>query len=233
MNKVPGLRWRVIGLIGAATVINYIDRSTLAVMWPGIAKDLGLTKHDYATILSVFMVAYGLSQSLSGRLYDRIGTRAGFVVSIAVWSVAEACHGLARGLFSFGIFRGLLGFGEAGNWPGATKGVAEWFPIQERALAQGIFNAGASLGAIISPPLVALLYVEWGWKTAFAGVGAIGLLWIFPWCWVNRALPREHPQITAEELEHIVAASRWRARRRPRSGRSDCGRCWPIARAGR
>src|SRR5512140_1955782 len=109
MKKVNGLRWWVIILIGVATIINYIDRSSLAVMWPGISKDLSLSKDEYAAILSFFMIAYAVGQSLSGRLLDVVGTRIGFVISIVTWSVACAFHGLARSLFSFGIFRALLG----------------------------------------------------------------------------------------------------------------------------
>jgi ACS family hexuronate transporter-like MFS transporter len=174
-------RWGIIGLVAAATVVNYIDRGTVAVMWPGIARDLSLTKTEYAAIVSCFMVAYGISQTLSGRLYDRIGTRLGFIVSVAVWSVSEAAHALVGGLAGFGAVRALLGLGEAGNWPGATKAVAEWFPADERALGQGWFNAGAALGAIISAPLIALLYAALGWRLTFAVVGLAGLLWIVPW----------------------------------------------------
>ena len=208
MKKIKGLRWWIITLVGIATIINYIDRSSLAVMWPGISKDLGLTKEEYAAIISFFMIAYGASQTLSGKLYDWIGTRVGFVISILIWSVSEALHGLARGLGSFGLFRATLGLGEAGNWPGATKAIAEWFPIKERALGQGIFNAGASIGSVISPPLIAILYLAFGWKMTFVVIGAIGLLWIVPWLIINKALPAKHPQLAEEELDYILAGQK-------------------------
>ena len=160
--RLDGLRWWIIGLIAIATIINYIDRNALAVMWPGISSDLGLDKEQYALVVSFFMVAYGISQSISGRLFDRVGTRIGFVLSITLWSVAAGLHALARGLGSFMLFRGLLGLGEAGNWPGAVKSNAEWFPVRERAFAQGLFNAGASLGAVISAPLIAYFYEDTG-----------------------------------------------------------------------
>ncbi len=147
MKKVRGLRWWIIGLIGLATIINYIDRNALAVMWPDISRDVNLTKDEYAAIISAFMIAYAVGQGLSGRLFDWVGTRIGFVFTIALWSVSCALHGLARSLATFSTFRALLGLSEAGNWPGATKSNAEWFPVEERAFAQGIFNAGASLGA--------------------------------------------------------------------------------------
>ncbi len=204
MKKVKGLRWWIITLVGIATIINYIDRSSLAVMWPGISRDLGLTKEEYAAIISFFMVAYGISQSLSGKLYDWVGTRVGFVISIIIWSISEALHGVAQGLGSFGFFRAALGFGEAGNWPGATKAIAEWFPIKERALGQGIFNAGAAIGAVISPPLIAILYLAIGWKLTFVVIGALGILWIVPWLIVNKALPADHPGLSKEELDYII-----------------------------
>ncbi len=203
--KVKGLRWWIIGLICLATVINYIDRSALSIMWPSISEDLGMSKNDYALILNIFMIAYAVGQSVSGRMFDKIGTRLGFIVSISVWGVATMLHALARGLFSFSAFRVLLGLGEAGNWPGAVKSNAEWFPVKERAMAQGIFNAGAALGSVVAPPLIALLWVAFGWEVTFMVVGAIGLLWVLPWVLVNKAKPNEHPWITEEEKKYILA----------------------------
>jgi ACS family hexuronate transporter-like MFS transporter len=203
-KTVRGLRWWIIGLIGVATVINYIDRTSLAVMWPDISKDVGLTKDQYATIVSAFMIAYALGQALSGRLFDKVGTRIGFLLSISAWSLACGLHSIARSITSFMSFRALLGLSEAGNWPGATKACAQWFPAKERALAQGIFNAGASFGAVISAPLIATLYVLLGWKATFVVVAALGLLWIVPWLFVNRSEPENHPWITEEERQHIL-----------------------------
>lgn len=196
------------GLVSLATVINYIDRNALGIMWPEIYKDIGLAeseaKHAYATISTVFLIAYAISKGLSGRLFDVIGTRIGFVFSIALWSVSAALHALARGPFGFSLFRGLLGLGEAGNWPGATKANAEWFPIKERALAQGIFNSGASVGAIISAPLVAIVFGWVGWKMTFVLIGLLGLIWIIPWLFINRANPDKHPLLTEEEKDYIL-----------------------------
>ena len=201
------IRWLIIGLIAVATVINYIDRTSLAVMWPAIAKDAHLTKDQYATIISAFMVLYAFGQAVSGRIFDKVGTRIGFVLSVTVWSLACAGHGLARNLAELLGARGLLGVSEAGNWPGATKAVAEWFPRQERALAQGIFNAGASLGAVISAPVIALLFGHFGWRATFAVVGALGLLWLIPWLVVARKTPDQHPWVSPEEREHILGGS--------------------------
>jgi ACS family hexuronate transporter-like MFS transporter len=205
---MKGLRWLVIALVGFATIINYIDRSALAVMWPGIAADLGMDKQDYANIITVFLVGYAIGQSLFGKLFDALGTRVGFLLSIVVWSASIALHGAARSALSFGLFRALLGVGEAGNWPGATKAIAEWFPVRERALGQGIFGAGASVGAIIAPPLVAFLYAWAGWKSTFILIGVLGFLWIAPWLIVYRAGPDAHPWISREERDHILLGQR-------------------------
>ena len=138
--KLKGLRWWIIGLIALATVINYIDRSTLAIMWPSISSDLGMTKSDYALILNVFMLAYAIGQLVTGKLFDKVGTRIGYVIAIFLWGISSFMHAFARGILSFSFFRVTLGLGEAGNWPGAVKSNAEWFPIKERAIAQGLFS---------------------------------------------------------------------------------------------
>jgi ACS family hexuronate transporter-like MFS transporter len=205
---MKGLRWLVIALVATATIINYIDRSALAVMWPGIAAELGMDKRDYANIITVFLVGYAIGQSLFGKLFDALGTRIGFLLSIVVWSASIGLHFAARSAMSFALFRALLGVGEAGNWPGATKAIAEWFPVRERALGQGIFGAGASLGSIIAPPLVAFLYAWAGWKSTFILIGALGLLWIVPWMIVYRAGPDTHPWIGAVERDYILSGQR-------------------------
>ncbi|WP_111979846.1 MFS transporter [Algibacillus agarilyticus] len=202
--KMKNLRWLIITLVAFATIINYIDRTALSVMWPGIAEDLGMDSHDYANIMSVFLIAYAIGQAVFGRVFDAIGTRIGFVLSIVVWSASIALHAVASSVTSFSIFRVLLGFGEAGNWPGATKANAEWFPVKERALAQGIFGAGASMGSIIAPPLIAFLYAYFGWQATFMLVAGLGFIWIVPWLIVYKCGPETHPWITEEEREYIL-----------------------------
>ncbi|QJD91837.1 MFS transporter [Duganella dendranthematis] len=204
MKTIKGLRWLVITLVAIATIINYIDRSALAVMWPGIAADLGMDKRDYANIITVFLIGYAVGQSLFGKLFDALGTRIGFLLSIVVWSGAIALHFVARSALSFSLFRIMLGVGEAGNWPGATKAIAEWFPVRERALGQGIFGAGASLGSVIAPPLVAFLYAYVGWKTTFILIGGLGFIWIVPWLIVYKSGPGTHPWISEEERQYIL-----------------------------
>ena len=182
--KIKGLRWWVIALIAIATIINYIDRQSLGVLWPEIAADLypNLTdferKEIYALISVIFVFSYAFGQAIFGKIFDWVGTRFGFALSIGVWSVATALHALARGVLSFAIFRSILGIAEAGNWPGAAKGNAEWFPSKERAFAQGLFNSGAAIGGIISIPLIAFLTIHFSWQTIFILVGLTGLLWL-------------------------------------------------------
>ena len=207
--KRKGLRWVIVTLVAIATVINYIDRGALGFLWPAISEDLGLTKTDYAIILNVFTFAYAFGQTLFGKIFDWIGTRLGFILSIAVWSLATMLHAIATGLMSFAIFRGLLGVSEAGNWPGATKANAEWFPIKERALAQGIFNSGAAIGGIFSAPIVAYLYVFLdSWQATFITIGALGFLWLIPWLIVYKSGPGKHPWISAAERDYILTGQR-------------------------
>lgn len=203
--KLKGLRWWIITLICIATVINYIDRTAFGVMWPEMGKDLGMDEADYAVMLNVFMITYALGKFLSGKLYDKIGTRLGFIFSITLWSAAAVLHSFARGLVSLSIVRAMLGLGEAGNWPGAVKSNGEWHPIKERAIAQGIFNAGASLGSVIAPALIAFLYAQFGWRTTFIILGFVGFAWILPWLLINKSKPAKHPWITEEEKTLILA----------------------------
>jgi ACS family hexuronate transporter-like MFS transporter len=202
--KVKGLRWWIIILIFIATVINYIDRTAFALLWPQMGEDLGMDNSDYALMLNVFMITYAASKFLSGRLYDQIGTRVGFVVSIVVWSAAAAFHALAKGVATLSIVRGLLGLGEAGLWPGAVKSNGEWFPVKQRALAQGIFNSGASIGNVIAPVVIVYLYSQFGWKSTYIILGVLGLLWVIPWLIINKSKPKDHPWITEEERNMLL-----------------------------
>jgi ACS family hexuronate transporter-like MFS transporter len=202
--RLRGLRWLVIGLVFLATVINYVDRQTVSVLKTSIAHDLGLTNAQYAWIQNCFLVLYGISQMVSGRLYDRIGTRLGFAFSIVVWSAAAIAHFFARTVWSFAFWRGVLGFGEAGNWPGAAKAVGEWFPVRERALGMGIFNTGAAVGGALSPPIIAWLASVYGWRATFVVTGVLGFAWLALWLLVYR-LPDVHPWITEAERAFIQA----------------------------
>lgn len=206
--KVKGLRWYIIGLIGLATIINYIDRSAINIMWPYIYKEFGIadtdSKNALALITNIFLVAYAFGQTLTGKMMDAIGTRLGMVISIVGWSISIGLHSIARSLASFSIFRAMLGVSEAGNWPGATKSNAEWFPARERAIAQGIFGASASMGSVIALPVIAWSYAMTGWQMTFLGIAFLGILWIIPWLFINKNTPDKHPWITKEEQEHIL-----------------------------
>lgn len=212
--KLNGLRWWVIALIALATVINYIDRQALSVLWPDIVEELFPDesalerKQIYANISIVFVFAYAFGQAIFGKIFDWVGTRLGFVLSIGVWSLATIAHAFAQGLLTFSLFRAILGIAEAGNWPGAAKGNAEWFPTKERALAQGIFNSGAAIGGIMAIPLIAFLTVYFSWQMLFVVVGAVGLLWLIPWLILVKAPPGAHPWITDEEREYILTGQR-------------------------
>lgn len=206
--KLSGLRWWIIGLIGFATIINYIDRSAINILWPYIYKEFGIAEADnkqaLAIITTFFMIAYAVGQTVTGKMMDAIGTRLGMVVSIIGWSISIALHAVARSLTSFNIFRAMLGLSEAGNWPGATKSNAEWFPPKERAIAQGIFGASASLGSVVALPVIVAISLAYGWRVTFLGIAVLGFLWIIPWLLINKSTPDKHPWITDEEKKWIL-----------------------------
>jgi len=212
--KIKNLRWWVIALVALATVINYIDRQALSVLWPFMGSEIypdynaEQLKNVLGIVSTVFLFSYAIGQALFGKIFDWIGTRLGFVLSIAVWSIATALHAFAQGILTFSAFRALLGVSEAGNWPGAAKANAEWFPSNERALAQGIFNSGAAIGGIISVPLIAYLAIFLNWKIIFVLIGLLGLLWLIPWLFLVKAPPKEHPWITEEEREYILSGQK-------------------------
>jgi len=199
---VPGLRWWIAGLIFLATLINFIDRLTISILGPVITKQFNLTNLQFAKLTTWFLVAYTASQGLSGKLYDQIGPRRGFTLSILVWSVAASAHAFARGFISLSCFRFLLGVGEAGNWPGAARVIAEWFPARQRAIGMGIFNSGVCIGSILAPPLIVWLQLTFGWQTTFLFTGSLGFGWLILWLLFYES-PERHPAITADEYALI------------------------------
>ena len=201
--KFPGLRWLIIGMIFFATLINYIDRLTISVLAPVITRDLNLTNTEFGGIATWFLLAYTISQGLSGKLYDRIGIKKGFTLSIIVWSLAAIAHAFAAGLRSLSAFRFVLGAGEAGNWPGAAKTVAEWFPARQRAFGMAIFNSGAAIGSIVAPPVIVGIYTYFGrWQEVFILTGALGFIWLIIW-WFVYQKPERHPWLTKDEFTLI------------------------------
>jgi len=199
---MPHLRWWIAGLLFLATVINYVDRQCLSVLAPVLREEFAMTNTHYSRVVAAFMLAYLIMQTGWGRITDWLGTRVGFALCIGWWSAAAMLHTAARSALHLGIFRFLLGFGEAGNWPGAVKAIAEWFPVRERSFAIGLFNSGSTVGATVAPPLVAWLAVGYGWRAAFLITGALGFLWVAFWLILYR-LPQEHPWLRASELELI------------------------------
>ncbi|MFN0171474.1 MAG: MFS transporter [Bryobacteraceae bacterium] len=200
---IPGLRWYITGLVFLASLINFIDRLTVSVLAPIIVKDLSLSNQQFAQIATWFLCAYAASQALSGRLYDRVGVKRGFTLSIIVWSIAAMAHATVRTAGSLSVFRFLLGLGEAGNWPGAAKVAGEWFPASERAFAMAIFNSGAALGSVIAPPVIVFLQLTYGWQTTFLATGSLGFIWLILWLWVYQP-PLEHRWIGAAERQMIA-----------------------------
>jgi ACS family hexuronate transporter-like MFS transporter len=203
---MPGIayRWRIALLLCLITTINYIDRQALTVAAPLLMDEFAISNADYGLITSGFLFAYGIGQLLCGPVVDRLGTKRAFALAVAAWSVAGMLHAWGRGLASFFIFRVLLGLTEAANFPVALKAIAEWFPRSERSLAVGILTVGPGLGAILAPPLIAVLISLWGWQAAFLVPGGIGFVWLLIWqAWFYA--PAEHPALPAAERDLILS----------------------------
>jgi MFS transporter, ACS family, hexuronate transporter len=217
LKKIPNFRWVIVLLLFAATAISYVDRQVLTVLAPTLRDQLQITNTEYASILTAFLLAYTFMQPITGWLIDRIGTRMGFALIMAWWSVAAGLHAFANSVASFAICRFLLGAGEAGSWSACVKAVSEWFPRKERGFATGLWSAGVSAGLVLSVPIVAWINLTLGWRWAFILTGLVGLVWLVAWLWLYR-LPRVHPAITDEELRHIsddTAASHEHIKRTP------------------
>jgi len=203
-KPISSLRWWIGGLLFASTVINYIDRQTLAVLAPYLKLEYHWTNSDYAKLAIAFRIAYSLGQSVFGKMIDRIGTRRGLTVTVICYSVISMSTSLARGFYSLMTFRFLLGAGESANWPAATKAVSEWFPKRERALATALFDSGSSIGAAVAPLMVLGIYFRWGWRPAVAIPGVLGFLWLIAWRWLYYP-PESHSRISPQEREMIAA----------------------------
>jgi ACS family hexuronate transporter-like MFS transporter len=206
-RTIPSLRWWIGAILFASTAINYIDRQTLSLLAPYLKQDFHWTNTDYANIVVAFRVAYSIGQTLCGRLMDRVGTKRGLTITVLWYSIVSILTPLARGFYSFLSFRFLLGAGESGNWPAATKAVSEWFPKQERGLATAVFDSGSSIGGAIAPIIILPLYFRWGMRAAFVIPGLLGLIWLAAWRWLYYR-PEEHPRISEAELSMIQADTR-------------------------
>jgi ACS family hexuronate transporter-like MFS transporter len=197
-----GYRWTICALLFAATTINYMDRQTLGILAPTLQRELGWSEQDYGNITSWFSFAYAIGFLGAGRMMDRLGVRKGYAISIVTWSAAAMSHALAVTTFQFSLARAALGFGESGNFPGAIKTTAEWFPRKERAFATGIFNAGTNVGAILTSLAIPPIALHFGWRAAFLATGTLSLIWLIAWLTIYRT-PENQPRVSPEELRYI------------------------------
>jgi ACS family hexuronate transporter-like MFS transporter len=200
--RIGRYRWVIVAMLFAATAINYVDRQMIGVLKPTLSKEFSWSEGDYANIVFWFQVAYAVGYITFGRIIDKLGARLGYALAIVVWTISHMAHGLATGAKSFAAARFGLGIGESGNFPSGIRAVTDWFPQRERAFAIGIFNAGANVGAIITPLLVPALVVAFGWRSAFYLTGILGIAWLLVWWFVYRH-PAEHSRVSAGELAWI------------------------------
>lgn len=195
-------RWTVVVLLFFATTINYLDRQVIGLLKPTLEKQFDWSEKDYSDIVMAFQAAYALGLLVFGAFIDRLGTKLGYSLSLIIWSIAAMAHAVVKGTLGFGAVRAVLGAGESGNFPAAIKSVAEWFPKKERALATGIFNSGANIGAVVAPIMVPWILGVYGWQMAFLITGAIGFVWLIFW-WIYYEIPSRHKKVNAAEIEYI------------------------------
>ena len=195
-------RWVIVALLFAATAVNYIDRQMIGVLKPTLVAEFGWTEGDFANIVFWFQVAYAIGYIGFGRIVDVVGARLGYSIAIVIWTIGHMAHGFATGVASFAAARFGLGIGESGNFPAGIRAVTDWFPQRERAFAIGLFNAGANVGAIITPLLVPMLVLYFGWRSAFFITGIFGIVWLAAWWFIYRH-PSEHKRVTPGELAWI------------------------------
>ncbi|EJL68852.1 MFS transporter [Chryseobacterium populi] len=200
--KNRNIRWFMLSLVFLATTINYLDRQVMGLLKPVLEKEFTWDEKDYSYIVMAFTTTYAIGYLAMGRFIDRVGTKIGYAASLVIWSLASIGHGFVKSTVGFIIARSTLGISEAGNFPAAIKSVAEWFPKKERALATGIFNSGATVGAILAPLLVPFILGHYGWRETFVWIGALGLLWIVLW-WRFYAIPEKTKNLSQEELQYI------------------------------
>ena len=217
MEKIGKYRWTICALLFFATTVNYLDRQVLSLLAPQLSKEFSWTNTDYANITAVFQFVYAISMLFAGRIIDKLGTKAGFVWAITIWSIGAVMHAFAipignaflwtnvvasASILGFMISRAVLAIGESGNFPAAIKATAEYFPKKERSFATGIFNSGSNVGAILAPLTVPWIALNWGWQTAFILIGAIGFLWMFFWIFFYNK-PVNQKRLSAAEFEYI------------------------------
>lgn len=203
-STVGRYRWVICGLLFAATAINYVDRQMIGVLKPTISADLGWSETTYADVIFWFQAAYAIGYLSFGKIVDTVGARIGYSIAFVIWTAGHILCGFVNSAFQFSLARALLGVGESGNFPAGIKAVTEWFPARERALATGVFNAGANIGAIVTPLVVPWIVLDLGlgWRMSFVITGLFSLIWLVAWIAIYRR-PREQPRLSAEELAWI------------------------------
>src|SRR6478609_1925249 len=200
------IRWRVALLVCVAIAISYLDRQSLPVAVAAIQLEIPLTNTQFGALSSVFLFAYALAYAGGGVLLDRLGTRRGFLVIMVFWSLACASHGLATNVWMLAASRFLLGAGEGGGFPAATKVIAEWFPVAQRSTAMGLVNAGTAVGAVVAAPAIAAILIYGNWRWIFVACGAVGLVWTLCWSAFAKAFPSE---AAADKPDAPAAQHRW------------------------
>lgn len=201
-SPIQGLRWWIAALLILSTTLNYFDRQALSVLAETVQRALVISNADYAKITSSFLFSYGVMYLLGGALVDMLGVRRSLALFVLAWSLATAGHGLAASLMHLCVARCLLGMAQPGNFPAGVRAVSEWFPMHERAMAIGLFNAGTALGSTLAMPAISAMALRWGWRAAFVLAGVAGLAWLVAW-WRLYYPPIQHPHISDTELAYI------------------------------
>jgi ACS family hexuronate transporter-like MFS transporter len=201
-KSIGNYRWTICGLIFFATTINYLDRAVISLLKSTLTSEMHWDDGDYANVEIAFKLSYAIGLLLAGRIIDKMGTKKGYAWATGLWSLSAVGHALAKSVFGFGVARTALGLTEAGNFPAAIKTVAEWFPKKERALATGIFNSGANIGAIIAPLSVPFIAMHYGWKWTFVITGMLGFVWLFFWLRMYTT-PKDSKKLSKEEFDYI------------------------------
>jgi ACS family hexuronate transporter-like MFS transporter len=215
-------RWAIAALLFFASALSFFDRQVLSVLAPAILADLRLTNVEYSHAVSAFTLAYSLMFTVGGRFIDYVGTRIGLGITVAFWTVASLLHAAVRGGADLTLYRLLLGVGEGGCFPGAARGILEWFPARERSLAMGVATTGGSaIGAVLAPPLIVWAAAHTGWRGAFIITGLIGAVWVLFWFWLYR-LPK-NSRFTNEAERRFIEQGREPAKSAAREGKP-----WPM-----
>lgn len=201
-SRFSRYRWIILGLVFFGITINYVDRLVMGILAPDLQAKYGISDMAYGNIQAAFAMTYAFGQLGAGWLLDRVGTRVGYAVAVAAWSIASGLHAAVRSAIGFGVMRAILGISESPAFPAAVKTLAEWFPKRERALAMGVVNAGSNVGAVVAPLMVPWLAINYGWPWAFIGTASLGLVWLALWIPMYRR-PHEHPRVSPAELAYI------------------------------